>query len=402
MKTLMRSAASRLLALLAACALAFAPVGAGAQPVRSYAQAELDQMLAPIALYPDALLSQILLAAAYPLEVADAARWARARPDLSGDEAIRAAEGEDWDPSVKSLLAFPQVLVRMGESPQWVQALGDAFRDQQAWVMDTVQALRRKAQAAGNLRTDDRQRVIESAPGLLLQPVNPQIVYVPYYDPQLVYGPWWWPAYPPVYLRPWPGYYPRPAYAGGLYWGPPVRISAVWFPGFIDWRLRLLRLAQANQPRRDKLRTTRAAIVGVPAGGNAAGAWHQDPDQRRGLVHRNSDAPRRFGAEARLEPRLASAPAAVMRIEMRQRGMPPEMRSGVPPMRGTPIVRPEPPRAAPPHLGFNPTPRGTHREAAVMTAARPEPFTHRHAPPRSAAGAEIRPYQAQARPWTGR
>ncbi len=145
MKTLFRNMTSGLLALLAAFALAFAQGGAQAQPVSSYSQQNLDQMLAPIALYPDALLSQILMAATYPLEVVEAARWSKARPGLAGDDSVRAAETEDWDPSVKSLLAFPQVLARMDENLQWTQLLGDAFLDQQSQVLDTVQSLRRKA-----------------------------------------------------------------------------------------------------------------------------------------------------------------------------------------------------------------------------------------------------------------
>ena len=198
-------------------------------------------MLAPIALYPDALLSQILMASTYPLEVVEAARWSRARPGLSGDDAVRAAEGENWDPSVKSLVAFPQVLERMDENLPWTQALGDAFLDQQAQVMDTVQALRRRAEAAGNLRSDDRLRVLDSGSGLMLELLNPQVVYVPYYDPLVVYGSWWWPAYPPVYWRPWPGYYARPGYAKGLLLGTAGR----HFGGIF---LRRVRLAPAPGP----------------------------------------------------------------------------------------------------------------------------------------------------------
>ncbi len=236
--TFFRKITSRIFALLAVFALAFAPGGAQAQSAYTFSQQELDQMLAPIALYPDALLSQILMAAIYPMEVVEAARWSREHSDLSGDQAVYAAESELWDPSVKSLLAFPQVLQRMRENLQWTQALGDAFLGQQSQVLDTVQLLRGRAQAAGTLRSDERLRVVESGPSLLLQPVDPQLIYVPYYDPQIVYGSWWWPAYPPVYLRPWPGYYARPAYVGGVYWGPPVGISAGFFFGAIDWRQR--------------------------------------------------------------------------------------------------------------------------------------------------------------------
>ena len=208
----------RLLVLIFAFSLMFASASddAFAQGRPEASQQQLDQMLAPIALYPDALLSQILMAATYPAEVDEAARWSRDHPNLTGDDAVRAVADEDWDPSVKSLVAFPQVLARMAENPQWMESLGDAFLDQQPQVMDTVQNLRRRADAAGNLRSDDRIRVVESGPTVVVEYVNPQVVYVPYYDPLVVYGPWWWPAYRPVYWRPWPGYYARPGYT--FYW----------------------------------------------------------------------------------------------------------------------------------------------------------------------------------------
>ena len=235
MKAFIRNGYPRIFAVLTALLLAFAQGGALAQGTPAFSQPQLDQMLAPIALYPDALLSQILMAATYPPEVLEAARWSRARPGLSGEDAVRAAADEDWDPSVKSLLAFPQVLARMGENPQWTQALGEAFLEQQSELMDSVQSLRRRAAAAGNLHSDDRLNVVEDGSNLLLQPFDPQVVYIPYYDPQIVYGTWWWPAYKPMYFRPWAGYYARPAHTGGFYWGPPIGISTGFLFGAFDW-----------------------------------------------------------------------------------------------------------------------------------------------------------------------
>lgn len=189
---------------------------------RVYNQAELDALIAPIALYPDSLLSQILMAATYPEEVAEAARWARANPHLKGDEAVRAAQNEPWDPSVKSLLAFPEVLARMDESPRWTRNLGEAFLNQEPHVMDTVQALRRRAQANGNLSSNDQYAVEQQGQAIVVQP-RTQYVYVPHYDPYVVYGPWWWHAYRPVYWRPW--------------YAPPVFVSSVFFGGF-NWHQR--------------------------------------------------------------------------------------------------------------------------------------------------------------------
>src|SRR5258706_11569770 len=170
-----------MLAALAAAPLALAPVHVQAQAYPQpqapashfYTQAELDQMLAPIALYPDALLSQVLMAATYPIEVAEASRWCRANPGLQGDDAVRAVQGEDWDPSVKSLVAFPQILQRMEERPEWTQALGDAFLAQQPQVMDQVQRLRQRAEGRGNLRSDDRIRVVHEGPIIVVRPARP-------------------------------------------------------------------------------------------------------------------------------------------------------------------------------------------------------------------------------------
>lgn len=172
-----------------------------AQP-RPYDQGELDSILAPIALHPDGLVSQILIASTYPEEVQMAASWSRANAHLRGEDAVRAVQNEPWDPAVKALVAFPELLARMAESPQWLSDLGQAFMGQQAQVMDTVQTLRRRAQAAGNLASNDQQVVYDQGPEIVVQP-RTQVVYVPYYDPYVVYGPWWWPSYHPVYWSPW-------------------------------------------------------------------------------------------------------------------------------------------------------------------------------------------------------
>jgi hypothetical protein len=384
MKTFFRNMAFRLLALLAALALAFALGGAQAQPARSFSQQELDQMLAPIALYPDALLSQILMAATYPLEVIEAARWASTRSEVSGDEAIRAAATEDWDPSVKSLLAFPQVLARMRENLQWTQALGDAFLAQQSQLMDTVQALRRKAQAAGTLRSDNRISVVRSGPNLLLQPFDPQVVYVPYYDPQLVYGSWWLPAYPPVYLRPWPGYYARPAYVGGFYWGLPVRISAVLFFGTIDWRLRQVRVVQVNNIYHNNLRPVRQAHTSPQTSANRPGAWHHDPEHGKALMLPVRDTP-------------VARPVNTSLAASRQ-----EWHASPQAARLAPTGPLEVMRAPQPRMEFRPAQRATRQEPALMVVARHEPVARHHIAQISAPRADHRPIHTAARARTGR
>ena len=191
-----------LIGLLLCAGLAFLQGPAQAQQ-RLYHQGELDAMLAPIALYPDGLLSQILIAATYPDEVAEAARWSRDNPQLTGQDAVRAVSDVDWDASVKSLVAFPDVLARMDESPQWTRDLGQAFLQQEPHVMDTVQGLRQRARNSGHLQSGDQYSVQQQGEAIVVQPVQPNVVYVHHYDPYLVYGPWWWPAYRPVYWRPW-------------------------------------------------------------------------------------------------------------------------------------------------------------------------------------------------------
>ncbi|HET7363146.1 MAG TPA: DUF3300 domain-containing protein [Burkholderiales bacterium] len=169
---------------------------------RIYNQAELDALLAPIALYPDPLLNNILDAARYPDDVMAAADWSRANPGMQGDAALQAVEGAPWAPSVKSLVAYPDVLARMVESPQWLADLGDAYATHGPYIQSTIQQLRARAQSSGYLQSDANQNVYEQAGQIYVQPVYPTVVYVPYYNPFVVYGTWWWPAYRPWAFRP--------------------------------------------------------------------------------------------------------------------------------------------------------------------------------------------------------
>ena len=198
MKAFVKHAFRQLLVLLVSVSVAFAQTPPPASRKAAATQPELDQMLAPIALYPDSLLSQIFMAASYPLEVVEAARWSRANPGLKGDEAVKAVEQKDWEASVKSLAAFPQVLAMMDQQLEWTARLGDVFIAQEPQVMETVQNLRQKAYAAGNLRSTEQAYVVQQGETYVIQPASPEVVYVPYYDTRVVYGPWWWPAYPPV------------------------------------------------------------------------------------------------------------------------------------------------------------------------------------------------------------
>ena len=201
-----------------------------------FEQEELDQVLAPIALYPDSLLAQVLMAATYPLEVVEADRWVRANKDLKGDQLNDALDKMQWDPSVKALAPFPQVLAMMSEKLDWMQKLGDAFLAQEEDVMDAVQKLRAKAEEAGNLKTTNEQKVVVEEKVIRIEPASPEAVYVPVYNPVVVYGPWWYPAFPPFVYYP-PGVVLAP---GAAWWfGPRVFVGPVWSAwGRWDWHHR--------------------------------------------------------------------------------------------------------------------------------------------------------------------
>jgi hypothetical protein len=230
MKKLLHSFLICLLTLFAVEAAAQAP-----EPNRGpFPQAQLDAMLAPIALYPDSLLSQVMMAASYPRDVAEAARWSRENPELRGAEAVSAVQNSSWDPSVVSLAAFPQILAMMAERPQWTEDLGAAFVGQQREVMDTVQQLRARADAAGTLKSDDHMLVDRRGYDYAIEPASPETMYVPYYDPRQAYGNWQWPDAPPVYWNPWPGYSYAYGY-DGLGWGYGITVGPGFWFGALDW-----------------------------------------------------------------------------------------------------------------------------------------------------------------------
>jgi len=187
--------------------LAIALGGLNAHAQRAFNQAELDALLAPIALYPDPLLNEVLDASRYPDDVAAAAAWSRSNPQVQGDAALAAVENAPWPPSVKALVASPDVLARMMESPQWLADLGDAYANYQPYVQATIQELRQRAETNGYLQSDNQQQVYQQSGQIVVQPIYPNVIYAPYYDPYVVYGTWWWPAYRPVRFRP---FYARP------------------------------------------------------------------------------------------------------------------------------------------------------------------------------------------------
>jgi len=169
---------------------------------------QLQQLVAPIALYPDSLVAQILAASTFPDQIVEADRWVQAHPDLKGDDLAKAVDQQPWDPSVKALTAFPTVLGNMDKNLSWTSSLGDAYYNQQQDVMDAIQVMRQKAEQAGNLKSTPQQTVTTQGSTVIIQPANPEVVYVPAYDPWAVYG------YP---IAPWPYWYEYP----GIWFGGP-------------------------------------------------------------------------------------------------------------------------------------------------------------------------------------
>jgi len=251
------------------------------EPSKGYSREELAQMLAPIALYPDALLSQVLMASTYPIEVIEADRWVKRNPELKGEALDAALLDKDWDPSVKAICHFPSILALMSERITETTNLGNAFLAQEAEVMDMVQELRAKAYAQGNLTTTSEQKVIVEKERIVIEPADPRVIYVPYYDPFYIYDPWWYPGYPPYYWAPpgvrvgvgisyWPGFY------FGFAFG-------TW--SYFDWYHHHIFIDVHKRPR--YVRHDR--WVSKP------GPWHHAPRHRRGVAYRDKSTARKYG-----------------------------------------------------------------------------------------------------------
>jgi hypothetical protein len=167
---------------------------------------ELQQLVAPIALYPDALVAQILAAATYPTQIVEADRWTQRHSNLKGDELAKEVDKQDWDPSVKALAQFPSVLENMDKNLSWTSSLGEAYTNEPEDVTNAVQDMRQQAQKAGHLNSNEQERVTTQGNTIVIEPANPEVVYVPAYDPWLVYG---------APIVAYPGWYPVP----GIFWG---------------------------------------------------------------------------------------------------------------------------------------------------------------------------------------
>src|SRR5438876_389190 len=255
---------------------------------------QLQQLVAPVALYPDPLLAQILTASTYPLEVVMAARWSKDNPDLKGKDLEDAMQQQPWDPSVKGLTAVPQVLAMMNDKLDWTQQLGEAFLAQPDDITKAVQALRAKAESTGNLKTTKEQRVrrVAAQPPsagevvvvpkyIAIEPFEPEVIYVPVYDPVVIFGVGYWPAaYVPFFWYPpwwtvgpvwgfWPAYYVGPALWCQYNWGfGYVQINVVQFNKFNHTHL-----------------VSAAAIT----------KWQHDPQHHAGVPYKHTGLQQKYG-----------------------------------------------------------------------------------------------------------
>lgn len=273
--------------LLATPLEALAQDGGGGSQAPAFKKEELAQMLAPIALYPDSLLSQILMASTYPLEIVEADRWVKQNPGLKGDPLDNALKDKPWDPSVKSICHFPSVLSKMSDQIDQTGKLGDAFLGQQKDVMDTIQELRNKAYAQGNLKTGKEQKVsVDSqTQTIIIQQADPQVVYVPTYSPVVVYGTWWYPAYPPYFwYPPPPPAYGAMAFSAGFFVGAAV---ASW--SSFNWSNHNV-YVNVNQINNFNRNTNINNIHN--------NVWQHDPSHRQGVAYRDNATAQRYGQTA--------------------------------------------------------------------------------------------------------
>ena len=250
-------------------------------PTEKYSREELAQMMAPIALYPDALLSQVLMASTYPIEVIEADRWVKKNPGLKDDALDSALMDKDWDPSVKAMCYFPSILALMSDRIAETTTIGNAFLAQEDEVLDMIQELRAKAYAQGNLTSTPDQKIVVEKETIIIEPVNPRIYYVPYYDPFYIYGPWWYPAYPPYY-----------------WWPPGVRvgIGISYWPAFyfgfsfgswsyFDWHRHYIYVDVHRRPR--YVRHDHWVV--------SPGPWRHAPRHRRGVAYRDKSTAVKYG-----------------------------------------------------------------------------------------------------------
>tara|TARA_R110000737_G_scaffold176266_5_gene201361 strand:- start:1572 stop:3065 length:1494 start_codon:yes stop_codon:yes gene_type:complete len=251
----------------------------------SFTDAELEQMLAPIALYPDALLSHILIATTYPIEVVDAERWLNKNSQLSAQALADAAENKDWDASVKALLPFPNILKKLSDDLHWMRNLGDAFLQDEAQVLASIQILRKQADHAGNLKDMDNVNVVRESQTIIIESRQPDIIYVPYYDTRIVYGDWRWSHHPPIFWH-YPQHYA--SHHGAYYWDNPVHLTLGLFFGAVHWNNHHV-VVHHHKSRYYKHHSNKKVSSSYQAT-----RWQHNPRHRKGVAYRTSQIQKKY------------------------------------------------------------------------------------------------------------
>lgn len=235
---------------------------------KKFNEAELAQMLAPIALYPDSLLTHILIASTYPLEIVQAHRW-----QITDEYSRPALDSQIWDPSIKALISFPKIIDKLNEDLQWTQNLGDAFLQDETALLASIQTLRHKAKQAGNLSQMDNVQISQNNDNIVIQSIERQVIYVPYYDTRVVYGDWHWSHHPPVY---WHHSNHHNFYHHNVFsWYPRVHISFNHFFTTFHWHNRHVIIRQ-KYPR-----THHNITIVKPK------RWHHNPKHRHNVAYRS-------------------------------------------------------------------------------------------------------------------
>lgn len=267
------------------------------QPLMS--QAELAQLLSPIALYPDTLLTHILIAATYPIEVIDADRLIKRNKHANSESLQRLAQNKDWDPSVSALLAFPQVLKKLSEDLTWMRELGDAFLQDEEQVLASIQLLRQQADEAGNLAKMDNVQIIREQKTIVIQPEQPEVIYVPYYDTRSVYGRWHWSHRPPIFWH-------RPVYYsyhnGPFYWRSGIHLAADFFFVGFHWHKRYV---MHHTPKYYRSYHSRKRVTTS----HRVKRWQHNPQRRKGVAYRSHEVKKRYASHRVLSKPIKRARA---------------------------------------------------------------------------------------------
>ncbi len=255
---------------------------------QGFTEPELAQILAPIALYPDSLLSHILIASTYPIEVVQANRWRKQNASLSATDAVNKAEDQDWDPSVIALVGFPDVLETLSNDLDWTQKVGDAFLQDETQVLASIQTLRQQADEANSLSNMDKMKVTKVNNEIIIEPVETQVVYVPVYDPRVVYGRWHWHNYPPVF-------WDRPSYinigyshdSSSFFWSSGIYIGFNYYFSAFHWHDRHIIVTRHRHSNHYRPHNRIVASDG-------AHRWKHKPHHRRGVAYRNDTVKQRY------------------------------------------------------------------------------------------------------------